>query len=274
MKTNVMSIPNGIRKGLIKNSSKILTGLGIAGMISATGLAIKATPKAIELRNEKIKELDRKALNKASEQGLVAYEGVTDISIPETIKTCWKPYIPSLSFTILSTICLIGSNRVSTGRIAALSTLYKVSETAFIDFKDAVKETVDEKKMKEINHKFDEKSVDHYPIREQNVVVVGKKGDNLCFNRLEGRYFETNENELERVINVLNRRMNNEMYISLNDFYVELGLEPSDLGGMLGWCSDNDYLELDYDAKIAVDGRPCMVIEFNIMPKYDYSKIY
>ena len=44
------------KRGLVKHSPEILTGLGIAGMISSVVLAAKATPKArrwIELRKEK-----------------------------------------------------------------------------------------------------------------------------------------------------------------------------------------------------------------------------
>ena len=65
-----------------------------------------------------------------------------------------------------------------------------------------------------------------------------------------------------------------ELYVSLNDFYIELGLEPIELGRTLGWCSDWGLLEVEKDAMLATNGTPCLVIDFNIPPKYDYSQIY
>ena len=37
------------KRGLVKHSPEILTGLGIAGMISSVVLAAKATPKTLNL---------------------------------------------------------------------------------------------------------------------------------------------------------------------------------------------------------------------------------
>ena len=48
-------VPVGIKKILVKaekNSPAILTGLGIAGGITTTVLAVKATPKALKLIEE------------------------------------------------------------------------------------------------------------------------------------------------------------------------------------------------------------------------------
>ena len=66
--------------------------------------------------------------------------------------------------------------------------------------------------------------------------------------------------------------MLNEMYVSLNDFYEELGLEPSDLGSKMGWNIDMGMIEMDFSSQLSDDGRPCLVIDFNIPPKYGYSK--
>ena len=41
------------QKFVSKNAPAILTGIGIAGMVTTTVLAVKATPKAIDLLKEK-----------------------------------------------------------------------------------------------------------------------------------------------------------------------------------------------------------------------------
>ena len=51
-KTNLATIAKDIRKFASKRSPEILTGIGIAGMITTTILAVRATPKALELIEE------------------------------------------------------------------------------------------------------------------------------------------------------------------------------------------------------------------------------
>ena len=65
----------------------------------------------------------------------------------------------------------------------------------------------------------------------------------------------------------------NEEYLSLNEFYYELGLEPTAVGDQLGWNSAYGGLEINYTSKIAANDRPCIVLDYEIAPRYDYSKL-
>ena len=56
-KSKISVISKDIRTGLSKHSPEILTGIGIAGMITTVVLAVKATPKAINLIEEKKKDI-------------------------------------------------------------------------------------------------------------------------------------------------------------------------------------------------------------------------
>ena len=51
-KVNIGSIFRNFRRKAVKHSPAILTGFGIAGMITTTVLAVKATPKALSLLDE------------------------------------------------------------------------------------------------------------------------------------------------------------------------------------------------------------------------------
>ena len=55
-KPNFAKAVKNIRFGIAKHSPEILTGIGIAGMITTTILAVKATPKAIKLLEEEAVE--------------------------------------------------------------------------------------------------------------------------------------------------------------------------------------------------------------------------
>lgn len=57
-KQSLASIAKGVRTAMKKHSPEILTGIGIAGMITTTVMAVKATPKALIMLEEKKDELD------------------------------------------------------------------------------------------------------------------------------------------------------------------------------------------------------------------------
>lgn len=129
-----IKLENGIkaiRGFIVKNAPQILTGIGISGMIGSTVLAVKATPKALELLNDKREELNTDTL-----------------TFKETIATAWKPYIPAGTLCITSVACIISATTISTKRQTALATAYTLSERAFLTYKDKVIETIGEKKEK------------------------------------------------------------------------------------------------------------------------------
>ncbi len=97
-------VPVGIKKILVKaekNSPAILTGLGIAGGITTTVLAVKATPKALKLIEEAEKEKNK--ARKADEPNI-------KLTTPEVIKAVWKPFLPVVAMGGASIACVIGTN--------------------------------------------------------------------------------------------------------------------------------------------------------------------
>ena len=48
-KPNIKAAYNAVKKSTIKHSPEILTGIGIAGMVTTTVMAVRATPKALDL---------------------------------------------------------------------------------------------------------------------------------------------------------------------------------------------------------------------------------
>ena len=255
-KLNLPKFIESTKAAMVKHSPEILTGLGIAGMITTTVLAVKATPKALELLEEKRQEEDR-----------------YDLTALETVKTCWKPYVPAAVTATVSVACLIGANSVNARRNAALATAYQLSTTALNEYKEKVVETIGEKKAKTIKDKVAQEKVEKNPVSKTEVIVTDK-GKTLCYDAWTGRYFESDIDCIKRAANELNRRMTTgEMYISLNDFYDEIGLQRSRMGDDLGWNVCDSMIELDFSAQIADDGRPCIVVDYMVAPRYDYHKL-
>lgn len=65
--------------------------------------------------------------------------------------------------------------------------------------------------------------------------------------------------------------MRDDMYISLNDFYYEIGLRGISIGDDIGWDIDRGYIDLDFSSQLAEDGVPCLVIDYGVAPRYGYK---
>jgi len=251
-KLNLSNIAKGVRTAMKKHSPEILTGIGIAGMITTTVMAVRATPKALVLiENKKI-------------------ENDTDKLTPvETIKATWKCYIPAAITGGLSIVCLIGASSVNARRNAALATAYTLSESALKEYQEKVIETIGEKKEQKIRDAIAKDKIDRDPVSSKEVIIT-EKGNTLCYDSISGRYFKSDIDKLKKVENELNRRMRDEMYISLNEFYYEIGLKPTSIGDDIGWNIDRGYIELNFSSQLTDDGNPCLVIDYQVTPRYDY----
>lgn len=249
-------VTQSVTTSVKKHSPEILMGLGIAGMLTAITLTVKATSKAVKLIDEKKKEKNVKKLTAA-----------------ETFKTAWKCYIPTATLAVASTGCLISSTSVSLRRNAALATAYKLAETAHKEYREKVIETIGEKKNELIKDKVAKEKLVKDPVTNHEVILT-ENGNTLCYDAITGRYFKSDIDKIKRAINELNRRMRNENYISLNEFYDEIGLERVKVGDSLGWNIDRGYIDLDLRPELTVDDRPCAVIDFTIAPKYDYYRMF
>lgn len=253
-KEKFTGLVNNVKKVVIKRSPEILTGIGIAGMISAGILAVRATPKALELIREREDELK-----------------VEKLPVGETVKTTWKCYIPAVSTCILSAACIIGASSVHAKRNAAIAAAYKLSEKALIEYKDAVIETIGEKKELEVRDKMAEKCIEKDPVSKTEVIVTDK-GSSLCYDSISGRYFKSDIETIKRAENVINKQMLSDMYVSLNDFYDEIGLDFTKVGRELGWSVDDGLIDIHFSSQLADDGTPCLVVEYYTPPRYNFDR--
>lgn len=239
---------------LTKYSPGILTGIGITGMIGATFMAVKATPKALYLIETKKEESE-----------------VEELTPVETIKTCWTCYIPATLTTVLSAACLIGASTVSAKRNAALATAYSISEAALREYQEKVVEVVGEKKEKAVRDAVAKDQIEKDPVTKSEVVIIDSNSNTLCYEPLSGRYFKSTIDKIKKAEIKLDRQMIQEMYVSLNDFYWEIGLDGTDLGDKMGWNLSKGYMDLSFSSQLADDGTPCAVIVYGIPPVYDYQ---
>lgn len=256
IKFNISKLANDVRRLVSKRSPEILTGIGIAGMVTTTVLAVKATPKALYLLDEAENEKE------------------DELTKLEVVKIAWKAYIPSIISGVFSASCLIGANSVNAKRNAALATAYKLSETALLDYKAAVVETIGEKKEAKVRDKAAQKNLDRKQIKmnaDSNIVIAN--GDTWFMDGMSGRLFKSSVDKVKSAVNELNRTMTYDMYVSVSDLYDALGLSHTNISDDLGWNLDDGLIELDLGTAIADNGEPCIVLNWHVAPRYDFSKL-
>ena len=272
-KPNLSNLFKTIKAGTMKHSPEILTGIGIAGMITTTVLAVKATPKALRLIDAKKRDIFD---NLDPEDIPGNNTDYTEVSLTplEVVKTAWKPYIPAAVTCVASVTCLIGASSVNAKRNAALATAYELSKTALSDYKEKVVETIGEKKEKTIREKVAQKKVDENPSGKSEVIITGN-GDVLFLEPASMRYFKSDIESVRKIINDLNYRMTTGMeeYISLSELYDEIGLSHTVTSDDMGWNIYKDGpIDIDFPAAKTDKGEPCLMLEYNVSPRYDYSK--
>lgn len=261
-KINFNLMANNIKNAVIEHSSEILTGVGITGMITSIVLAIKATPKAMDL---------------IADAAMEKYEGAdtaedTELTKMEIVKVTWKCYIPTAVTSILSAVCLISSVSVSSRRTVALAAAYTLSESTLKEYQEKVIETFGEKKARTVKDAVAQEKVKKNPVDNRQVIITGN-GETLFYDLLSDRYLTSNVETIRKSVNDLNLRLRDEMYLSVNEYFTEIGLSETGMGFELGWNIDKGYIDIDLSsAAISNDGRPCIVIDHINPPTYKYNK--
>lgn len=235
-----------------EHAPELLKGAGIAGTITALILAAKFAPKA------------QKALEEAKEK-----KGEEQLTTWEKVKTTGKYYIPVVLTEALSLGCFAFGDHIGNKRTAVLATAYAISENALKKYTEKVIEVVGDKKELAVRSLVDKDAVQANPINKTEIVVTSQ-GNHLCFDSMSGRYFKSNKQRIDDVVNYINRDLRDEMYVPLNEFYSKLGLEEVDSGDLLGWNIDVGYLTVKYSTQQAEDGTPALVLNYSVTPKYNY----
>lgn len=256
-KQNLTELVKTIQTAVTKHSPEILTGIGIAGMITTAILAVKATPTALKL----IAEANDENANYGDGESLTKIE---------IVKVAWKPYIPAVVTCIVSISCLIGASSVNFRRNAALATAYKLSEAALTEYKDAVIETIGEKKEQSVKEKISKNRIEKNPVSNNTIYVTGN-GDTLFLEPISGRYFYSDIEQVRSIVNTLNETMYSDPFgrILLSDFYDAIGLKQTDISDDIGWDIENGSIKVEFHPAMSDKGKPCLALYYETAPKLE-----
>ena len=232
------------------NSSKILIGAGIAGMITAVVTAVEDTPKAIECienaKKEKGKELTK----------------------TEIVKASWKCYIRTVIFTGVSATCIIVGTVQQSRQHAALMAAYSLLESSSRDYHNKVIEMVGKDKDDEIQEAVSKDKAKKISTKNTEHIVSSGTGDELMIDQCSGRTFYGDPHEIRRLLVDINYQLFSEDWISLNEVYYTIGLDGIPLGNAVGWRGERGPVEPKFVAGLTDDDKPCVVLSLKEMPSY------
>lgn len=271
-KISLPQVAKSVQTFATKNSPVLLTAIGIAGFGLAIYKTATATPKALKNIEEEKKRQNEELHQQAIENGEETVPVIDKLKPTDVIKVTWKCYLPVAVTAVLSAGCIIGGCSVNMKRNAALATAYTLSETALREYRDKVVETIGEKKEEAVRDSIAQDKVRNNPVKN-NEIIITEKGNTLCYDAHAGRYFRSAIDKIRRAENELNKRMLSEHYISLNDFYYELGLKPTDGGDELGWNLDGGFIDVHFSSVLSEDEEPCLAISFHVAPRYDFAHL-
>ena len=137
-------------------------------------------------------------------------------------------------------------------------------------------EVLGEEKEKEIRTAIAEDRIDkdmHSGSYEYlNHVVMMGNNDDLCYDVLSGRYFNSNIDKIKKAMNDMNYRLLNDNILSLNEFYNEIGLQSTDIGYEKGWNISDGMIDISFSSIISDNDQPCIVMHFENEPKYKFDR--
>lgn len=244
---------HGIQHGslfLKKHAPTILTALGVGSAVSSVVLAIKATPKAVILIEERKKKEEKDKLTAL-----------------ETVDTCWKVYTPTALTLIMAIACPIGANCLNVGKQAALLGVCSAQGEFIKDYKKKVIDTIGPDKEKDIQKQIDQEKVlgnnqiiNFTPIRPEEFP---------CLDDMTGQVFSSNRDKIEKVVLTVRDIIHSSMEISKNDYLELMGERIVDDGYEWGWNETTGF-ELDIST-CEVNNMPCYVVHYEVKPVYRFN---
>ena len=195
-----------------------------------------------------------------------------DATTKDRVLKAAPAYIPTIILATATIACIIGARTTSAKQTAALASAYTIATEAAARYRDKVIEVVGEEKAKEVDEKIADAQLKAHPLSEQQPIIVGT-GKVLCFDTLSSRYFMSDMETLRKVQNDMNRIILDDMFASLNDFYYRIGLDPMNLGEELGWTIDS-LIDLKFTSRLSEDGQPCLVVNYESVPRSDFYRKY
>lgn len=244
------------------NRPVILAGLGIVGFWTAIGAAYKAAPKVSAVIGSHKERLAQAETKEEKSKVLV-----------DEVKTVAVTVGPALVLGAAATGAVVKSSNIATKRLAVVTTAYTLAENRLREVSNKLDE-VRKNGSKDVREKLSKDTMSTVDIPEDDSIMIEHtgKGNVLCYDEYRGRPFYSCAEAIGQAINTISYRLQTEMWVSLNEFYYELGLTPCKMGDDLGWnvdMVDRGRIPVYYTAVLTENKRPCLAVQFDVQVRKD-----
>lgn len=236
-----------------RNASTILTCIGGAGVLATSVMAVKATPKALNLIKD-AKEKKGEELTKL-----------------EVIKVASPAYIPSILIGASTLACIFGANALNKRQQAGLMSAYALLDRSYKDYKHKVEDVLGREKEEEIRHEIAKDAYKENDIRVEDDTI-------LFYDEFSKRYFESTLYKVQFAEYMINRDIQMMGWATLNDFYEMLDIPPIEGGEVLGWSEGGNlarywqsWIDFSHSTTVMDDGLECKILSLFMEPYIGYE---
>ena len=233
-------------------TSKILSGLAIAGVFGTAVTIAIATKKAV------------KKLIESYDSNYLYKDRVKDPK--ERIKLTWKYYIIPITIAGGTIGCIIASEHANAKIIAATSASFAILKKSYDKYGKAIEKAfgIDGANIvrKELVNMGENKN-EFMPVEDQEVYWIGYGYDD---------YFLSTPEEIELAEAELNKRLHKGLPVSMADFMEMLNLSPSAESVAMGWSryeladEDDEWIEIVLNTIDSDGDHPACELEFSSRP--------
>lgn len=258
----VTDVISGAKRSLIKagfqvkkHSPEILVVVGVAGVVTSTVMACKATTKAgdiLEEHKNQMNAIDQVVKMDRNDYTEEDHKKDTTIVYTQTAIKFVKLYSPSIMIGALSLGCIIYSHNILTKRNAALAAAYATVDRGFKEYRGRVVERFGKELDHELRYNIKAQEFEKTEVDKKGNEKVVKETVNVADPNLYSdyaRFFDDGCNgwskDPEQNLTFLkcqqayaNEKLKANGYLFLNDVYKMLGIPATKAGQIVGWIYD------------------------------------
>lgn len=225
-----------------RNASTILTCVGGIGVVATAVVAVKDTPKAMQIIEKKTEEKGE------------------DLTTIEKIKVAGPVYIPAVVIGVSTLACIFGANTLNKRTQASLMSAYALLNSSYNEYKSKVEELYGEGASARVQGEVarDKYNSDDISIDDEKL---------LFYDYFSERYFHSTMEEVMQAEYDINRELHTKDYAYLNEFYDLLGLDHIQSGWDLGWSMGaslshywKTWIDFRHEKVEMEDGMECYII--------------
>lgn len=235
----------------------VLSIVSIVGLTATVVTAVRETPKAVKI-------LEERKLEKGEE-----------LTVKETVKATWKCYIPVVAIGAGTVACILGANALNGKVQASLASAYALVSNAYGKYKGKVVELYGKEAHDKIISSIAAEKATPMPIKAGSFIKNScldfddKEEEVLFYDVFSDSYFTSTISKVLQAEYHLNRNYVLAGGVEINQFYDFLGISRVEGGDTVGWsCYDGEiqWIDFDHHKTVTDDGLEVHVIEMVFEP--------